>query len=92
MPKRPFTPHFPEIFEGKTELEIPTGLYLSPNESGVWYNIIRSEGQDGRFVLWHTQLGEKQNENEYYVREGGTTNLITTSNRQIPFDSPLSQE
>lgn len=84
-PSKPFTPHFPEIFEGKSALEIPTGLYLSPDESGVWYNIIRSEGQDGRFVLWHTLLGEKQKENEYYVPEGGTTHLITTSNQDIPF-------
>ncbi|PEW06542.1 hypothetical protein [Bacillus cereus] len=92
-PSKPFTPHFPEIFEGKSALEIPTGLYLSPEESGVWYNIIRSEGQDGRFVLWHTQLGEKQKENEFSVREGGTTNLITTSNRTIPFkNSSLTQD
>ncbi|AZJ20076.1 hypothetical protein CT694_10380 [Bacillus wiedmannii bv. thuringiensis] len=84
-PSKPFTPHFPVIFEGKSALEIPTGLYLSPDESGVWYNIIQSEGQDGRFVLWHTILGEKQKENEYFVREGGTTHLITTSNRPIPF-------
>ncbi|MCC2327359.1 hypothetical protein [Bacillus wiedmannii] len=91
-PSKPFTPHFPEIFEGKSALEIPTGLYLSPEESGVWYNIIRSEGQDGRFVLWHTQLGEKQKENEFSVHEGGTTHLITTSNREIPFNNvPLSQ-
>lgn len=94
-PLKPFTPHFPEIFEGKSALEIPTGLYLSPDESGVWYNIIRSEGQDGRFVLWHTLLGEKQKENEYYVPEGGTTHLITTSNRPMPFDKEklsLTQE
>lgn len=94
-PSKPFTPHFPEIFEGKSALEIPTGLYLSPDESGVWYNIIRSEGQDDRFVLWHTILGEKQKENEYFVREGGTTHLITTSNRPIPIDKEklsLTQE
>ncbi|PEJ17846.1 hypothetical protein CN675_15900 [Bacillus toyonensis] len=94
-PLKPFTPHFPEIFEGKSALEIPTGLYLSPDESGVWYNIIRSEGQDGRFVLWHTLLGEKQKENEYYVPEGGTTHLITTSNRPMPIDKEklsLTQE
>ncbi|WP_242292158.1 hypothetical protein [Bacillus cereus group sp. BfR-BA-01441] len=92
-PSKPFTPHFPEIFEGKSALEIPTGLYLSPEESGVWYNIIRSEGQDGRFVLWHTQLGEKQKENEFSIREGGTTHLITTSNRTIPFkNSSLTQD
>ncbi|PEC22863.1 hypothetical protein [Bacillus cereus] len=83
----PYTPPDPKIFEGKTALEIPTGLYLSPDESGVWYNIIRSEGQDGRFVLWHTQLGEKQKENEYYIREGGTTHLITTSNRPISIEN-----
>ncbi|PHA28020.1 hypothetical protein [Bacillus wiedmannii] len=92
-PSKPFTPHFPEIFEGKSALEIPTGLYLSPDESGVWYNIIRSEGQDGRFVLWHTILGEKQKENEYFVREGGTTHLITTSNQDIPLkNSSLTQD
>ncbi|MGO4886117.1 hypothetical protein ACJ2A9_00020 [Anaerobacillus sp. MEB173] len=83
----------PKIFEGKTALEIPTGLYLSPDESGVWYNIIRSQGQDGRFVLWHTQLGEKKKENENLVREGGKTHLITTSNRHIPIENKtLTQE
>ncbi len=76
----------PKIFEGKTALEIPTGLYLSPVESGVWYNIIRPEGHDGRFVLWHTQLGDKKKENENSYREGGTTHIITKSNRSIPFE------
>ncbi|MGI8384138.1 hypothetical protein [Robertmurraya sp. P23] len=75
----------PKIFEGKTALEIPTGLYLSPDESGVWYNVIRPEGHDGRFVLWHTQLGDKKKENENSYREGGTTHIITKSNRSIPF-------
>lgn len=91
-PSKPFTPHFPEIFEGKTTLEIPTGLYLSPEESGVWYHLIHPEGQDGRFVLWHTELGEKQKENENTFREGGTTNLITASNHHIPFNSAPTQK
>ncbi|PES11095.1 hypothetical protein [Bacillus cereus] len=87
----PFSLPDPKIFEGKTSLEIPTGLYISPDESGNWYNIIQSEGQNGRFVLWHTQLGEKQKENEYFIREGGATHFITTSNHPIPFNSSLTQ-
>jgi hypothetical protein len=83
-PNKEFNPHFPGIFEGKTSLEIPTGLFLSPDESGRWYNIIRPEGHDGRFVIWHTQLGEKKKEDENFFLEGGKTNLITTSNRHIP--------
>ena len=82
----PYTPPDPKMFEGKTALEIPTGLYLSPDESGVWYHLIHPKGQDGRFVLWHTQLGEKHKENEHTFREGGTTHLITTSNRPIPIE------
>ncbi|PFJ21982.1 hypothetical protein, partial [Bacillus cereus] len=88
----PFTPYIPEIFEGKTALEIPTGLYLSPEESAVWYNIIRPEGQDGRFVLWHTILGEKKKENENFYLEGGTTQLISTSNHLDKFNSSLTQQ
>ena len=48
---------------GQTALELPTGLILSPDDSGGWLHNLAPHERDGRFALWHTRLGRRDIDN-----------------------------
>ncbi|WP_219835383.1 hypothetical protein [Paenibacillus sp. R14(2021)] len=79
----------------ETALEVPTGLYLSPDRFGTWYHSIQPVGSEGRFELWHTRLGAARpkepgadtkdtNDTPVYSRVIGTTDV------QFPFKTSLN--
>jgi hypothetical protein len=49
----PIAPPTPE----QTAIEVPYGLILSPDRSGVWAHSRPPVTRDGRAELWHTRLG-----------------------------------
>ncbi|CAA9263457.1 MAG: hypothetical protein AVDCRST_MAG93-2292, partial [uncultured Chloroflexia bacterium] len=85
----------------QTALEIPTGLYLSPDESGAWVHEIPPVEHDGRFELWHTRLGAREAGGDGAIREDlpryarviwALGSLMLDGNSAIPFNSSLTPE
>jgi hypothetical protein len=75
----------------ETALELPTGLYLSPDETGSWLHSIDAVQLQGRFALWHTKLaarlagaGEVSENLEVFVR------AIAAKPTHISFRWPLT--
>jgi len=78
----------------QTSLEIPTGLYLSPDSGGAWVHSLPPVEHDGRYELWHTRLGARE------PGEGGGARtsedlarfarVVWTSNPAIPFPNSLT--
>lgn len=81
-------PPGPEV----TVLEIPTGMYLSPDESGVWSHVFSRVTHNGSFELWHTRLGERKPASDGTFREGGNTRIIWTPDLTIPFSNSLTEK
>ncbi|WP_088546935.1 hypothetical protein [Paenibacillus aquistagni] len=80
---------------GETALEIPTGMYLSPDELGVWSHAFSQVMHNGRIELWHTRLGERIPANvngDSEFREGGNTRVIWSPDVNIPYSSSLTEE
>ncbi|MCQ6563984.1 hypothetical protein [Paenibacillus mendelii] len=75
-----------------TALEIPTGMYLSPDEAGIWSHAFSRAAHNGRFELWHTRLGERNPASDGAFREGGNTRVIWAPDLNIPFPSSLTQK
>ncbi|EMA7399384.1 hypothetical protein J0801_27680 [Bacillus cereus] len=78
-----------------TALEIPTGLYLSPDKFGKWTHCILPAEHEGIFELWHTRLGACEPEEEgdcIEPQEGGTARVIWNPNVDIPYITSLTQE
>ncbi|MGK7379759.1 hypothetical protein ACSFXN_18235 [Planococcus sp. 1R117A] len=71
----------------ETALEIPTGLYLSPDKYGEWLHSIAPVEHEGRVELWHTRLHSKKHETE-----GSTARIIWTTQPDVPFPEALSNE
>jgi hypothetical protein len=76
----------------ETALEIPTGMYLSPDELGVWCHAFSRVMHDGRIELWHTRLGEQKTASDCGFREGGNTRVIWAPDVNIPFPNSLTDE
>jgi len=49
---------------GQTALELPTGLILSPDDSGGWIHNVAPHERDGRYALWHTRLGRRDSDKD----------------------------
>ncbi|CAA9269603.1 MAG: hypothetical protein AVDCRST_MAG93-2575, partial [uncultured Chloroflexia bacterium] len=78
----------------QTALEIPTGLYLSPDSSGAWVHSIPPVEHDGRFELWHTRLGAREAGGDGAIREDLPRygRVTWTPNSTIPFESSLTPQ
>ncbi|MCP2033575.1 hypothetical protein L1279_000558 [Planomicrobium sp. HSC-17F08] len=71
----------------ETALEIPTGLYLSPDKYGEWLHSIAPVEHEGRVELWHTRIHSKQ-----HKTEGSTARIIWTTQPDVPFPEALSKD
>ncbi|MGX5515367.1 hypothetical protein [Bacillus cereus] len=71
----------------ETVLEIPTGLYLSPDNLSSWDHSISPIRLNDRYELWHTRLIFRNTQNE-----GGKGRVIYTPNPVIPFDNALTSK
>lgn len=47
---------------GRTALELPAGLILSPDDSAGWLHDTAPHERDGRYALWHTRLGRRDSD------------------------------
>lgn len=78
----------------QTALEIPTGLYLSPDEHGAWLHSVPPVEHAGRYELWHTRLGARAEGPDGSISEDGEryARAIWNTGAVIPFASALTPE
>ena len=79
---------------GQTALELPTGLLLSPDDSGGWLHDTAPHERDGRYALWQTRLGRRDVDDDgkpITVDRGESPVRVVWSTRPaIPFANSLT--
>jgi hypothetical protein len=76
----------------QTALEIPTGLVMSPDQTGGWAHSVAAVEHDARYELWQTRLGLRSEAPGPTVREDRArfVRAIWTSNPSVPFNTSLT--